>query len=130
MFNFLHASIFSPAFSSRLACEESLPGQTRDWNEEAQVVHELPQASFTERLLRDRSIFKSNSDFVAAATRAAVSVVNGDVAPLNPSEPKKQQAFIWNNIFFSLGFDIKDHYKEFGGDAAAHAATVILGYFS
>ena len=25
-------------------------------------------------------------------------------------------------MFFSLGFDVKDHYKEFGGDAAAHAA--------
>ena len=32
--------------------------------------------------------------------------------------------FIWNNIFFSLGFDVKDHYKDFGGDAAAYAAPV------
>jgi protein TIF31 len=30
--------------------------------------------------------------------------------------------YIWNNMFFSLGFDVKDHYKDFGGDAAAHAA--------
>ena len=30
--------------------------------------------------------------------------------------------YIWNNMFFSLGFDVKEHYKEFGGDAAAHAA--------
>ena len=32
--------------------------------------------------------------------------------------------FIWNNIFFSLGFDVRDHYKDFGGDAAAYAAPV------
>ena len=32
--------------------------------------------------------------------------------------------FLWNNIFFSLGFDIKDHYKDFGGDAAAYTAPV------
>jgi protein TIF31 len=32
------------------------------------------------------------------------------------------QMFLWNNIFFSLGFDVKDHYKEFGGDAAAYVA--------
>ena len=25
-------------------------------------------------------------------------------------------------MFFSLGFDVKEHYKDFGGDAAAHAA--------
>lgn len=32
--------------------------------------------------------------------------------------------FIWNNMFFSLGFDVKDHYKEFGGDYAAYVAPV------
>ncbi len=32
--------------------------------------------------------------------------------------------FLWNNIFFSLGFDVKDHYKDFGGDAAAYVAPV------
>ena len=34
------------------------------------------------------------------------------------------QMFIWNNIFFSLGFDVRDHYKEFGGDYAAYVAPV------
>ena len=34
------------------------------------------------------------------------------------------QMFLWNNIFFSLGFDVKDHYKDFGGDYAALAAPV------
>lgn len=32
--------------------------------------------------------------------------------------------YIWNNIFFSLGFDVRDHYKDFGGDYAAYAAPV------
>ena len=34
------------------------------------------------------------------------------------------QMFLWNNIFFSLGFDVKDHYQDFGGDAAAYVAPV------
>jgi protein TIF31 len=34
------------------------------------------------------------------------------------------QMFLWNNIFFSLGFDVKDHYKDFGGDTAAYVAPV------
>ena len=38
--------------------------------------------------------------------------------------------FIWNNIFFSLGFDVKDHYKDFGGDAAAYAAPVSHCYLT
>ena len=32
--------------------------------------------------------------------------------------------YMWNNIFFSCAFDGRDHYKEFGGDEAAHAAAV------
>lgn len=42
----------------------------------------------------------------------------------------RMQMFIWNNIFFSLGFDVRDHYKDFGGDAAAYAAPVSVSYFS
>lgn len=41
---------------------------------------------------------------------------------INPGEEPKMQMFIWNNIFFSLGFDVRDHYKELGGDAAAFVA--------
>lgn len=41
---------------------------------------------------------------------------------INPGEESRMQMFIWNNIFFSLGFDVRDHYKELGGDAAAYIA--------
>lgn len=30
--------------------------------------------------------------------------------------------------FFSLGYDVKDHYKELGGDAAAYVAAVFNPY--
>lgn len=72
-------------------------------------------------------------DFVAAATRGAMAVIDGNVMAINPGEDAKMQMFIWNNIFFSLGFDVKDHYKELGGDAAAFIAPVNLflnPYFS
>ncbi|KAK2711731.1 clustered mitochondria protein homolog [Artemia franciscana] len=110
------------AFSSKLGYEEHIPGQTRDWNEELQTTRELPRKNLPERLLRERAIFKVHSDFVAAATRGAVSVIDGNVMAINPGEDAKMQMFIWNNIFFSLGFDVKDHYKELGGDAAAFVA--------
>ena len=110
------------AFSSKLGYEEHIPGQTRDWNEELQTTRELPRKTITERLLRERAIFKVHSDFVAAATRGAISVIDGYVMAINPGESSKMQMFIWNNLFFSLGFDVRDHYIEYGGDAAAHAA--------
>lgn len=109
-------------FSSKLGYEEHIPGQTRDWNEELQTTRELPRKTLPERLLRERAIFKVHSDFVAAATRGAMAVIDGNVMAINPGEEAKMQMFIWNNIFFSLGFDVRDHYKDLGGDAAAFVA--------
>lgn len=34
------------------------------------------------------------------------------------------QMFLWNNLFFSLGFDVSDHYQPLGGNSAAHAAAL------
>merc|ERR1712106_657161 len=110
------------AFSSKLGYEEHIPGQTRDWNEELQTTRELPRKNLPERLLRERAIFKVHSDFVSAATRGAMAVIDGNVMAINPGEEAKMQMFIWSNIFFSLGFDVKDHYKDLGGDAAAYVA--------
>lgn len=51
-----------------------------------------------------------------------MAVIDGNVMAINPSEETRMQMFIWNNIFFSLGFDVRDHYKDFGGDVAAYVA--------
>lgn len=110
------------AFSSKLGYEEHIPGQTRDWNEELQTTRELPRKTLPDRLLRERAIFKVHGDFVIAATRGAMAVIDGNVLAINPGEDAKMQMFIWNNIFFSLGFDVRDHYKELGGDVAAFVA--------
>uniref|UniRef100_A0AAR2K973 Clustered mitochondria protein homolog n=1 Tax=Pygocentrus nattereri TaxID=42514 RepID=A0AAR2K973_PYGNA len=110
--------------SSHLGYEDHVPGQIRDWNEELQSTRELPRKTLTDRLLRDRAIFKV-SDFVTTATRGAMAVIDGNVMPINPSEDPRNQMFIWNSIFFSLGFDVREHYQDLGGEAAAHAASTI-----
>ncbi|XP_069002269.1 clustered mitochondria protein homolog [Embiotoca jacksoni] len=110
--------------TSCMGQDEHTAGQSRDWNEELQGGRELPRNSLQERLHRERSIFKTNSDFVAAATRGAVAVVDGNVMPLNPGESPHMQMFMWNNLFFSLGFDISEHYRPLGGNTAAHAAAI------
>lgn len=112
------------AYTAR-STEEHIPGQTREWNEELQAVRELPSSSIHERLLRDRAFFKVHSDFVAAATRGAMLVVDGGVLAINPGDEPRSQMFIWSNIFFSLGFDVREHYGEYGGDAAAFVAPLL-----
>uniref|UniRef100_M4A9X3 Clustered mitochondria homolog n=1 Tax=Xiphophorus maculatus TaxID=8083 RepID=M4A9X3_XIPMA len=98
--------------------------QIRGWNEELQRSRELPRASLQERRRRDTRIFRINSDFVAAAAQGAASMMEGNVMPLNPGEPPHLHVFVWNNLFFSQGFDMSDHYAPVGGDAAAHAAAM------
>ena len=56
-------------------------------------------------------------------------MVDGNIPPLNAADDKKSRMFLWNNIFFSLGFDMKEHYGEFGGDAAAYAAIVSVKHW-
>ena len=68
---------------------------------------------------------KVHSDFVAAATRGAMLVVDGGVLAINPGDEPRSQMFIWSNIFFSLGFDVREHYGDYGGDAAAFVAPLL-----
>ncbi|XP_020613853.1 clustered mitochondria protein homolog [Orbicella faveolata] len=105
-----------------LVCISSC-SQLRDWNEELQSARELPKETMQQRLLRDRAIFKITSDFVSAATRGAVAVIDGNVMAINPGEDEKKRMFIWNNIFFSYAFDSRDHFQGVGGDEAAYAAA-------
>lgn len=137
----------------RIGLEDHIPGQNRDWNEELQTTRELPRETVTEKIIRERAIFKIHSDFVFAAIKVfflsvcrvrffffhsrrviflhkkfesslvefiniqkkkfqgAIAVIDGNVIPLNPSEEPRTRMYIWNNIFFSLGFDVKDYYK-------------------
>ncbi|PFX18364.1 Clustered mitochondria protein-like [Stylophora pistillata] len=111
------------AAAVRIGYEEHMPGQLRDWNEELQSARELPKETMQQRLLRDRAIFKITSDFVSAATRGAMAVVDGNVMAINPGEDEKKRMFIWNNIFFSYAFDSRDHFEAVGGDEAAYAAA-------
>lgn len=85
-----------------------LTAQPRDWNEELQALREMPRDSAAARLLRDRALFKFNSDFAAAVRQGAVEVVNGNVMSLNPADETRSQMFIWNNIFFSFAVDSRE----------------------
>lgn len=88
-YSYYFVDLLLSAFSSKLGYEEHIPGQTRDWNEELQTTRELSRNNIAERLLRERAIFKVHSDFVAAATRGAMAVIDGNVMAINPGEDTK-----------------------------------------
>lgn len=95
----------------------------RDWNEEFQSAKELPKETVQDRVFRERLVSKLFADYNDAATRGAVMVARGEIAPLNPTETRDAQIFVYNNIFFSFGADGVGTFTSEGGDEAARVAT-------
>lgn len=95
----------------------------RDWNEEFQTTRELPRENLQDRVFRERLTSKLFADYNDAAAKGAVAVARGEVAPLNPTEGKDAQIFIYNNIFFSYGCDGVQTFASEGGDEAARVAV-------
>ncbi|KAK4157107.1 clustered mitochondria-domain-containing protein [Chaetomidium leptoderma] len=95
----------------------------RDWNEEFQSAKELPRDSIQDRVFRERLLAKLYADYNDAATRGAVLVARGEVPPLNPTEGRDAQIFVYNNVFFSFGADGVGTFTSEGGDEAARVAT-------
>ncbi|EPS67381.1 hypothetical protein M569_07392, partial [Genlisea aurea] len=82
-----------------------LIGMQRDWNEELQSCREFPHASYQERVLRSRALYKVSSDFVDAATKGAIGVISRCIPPINPTDPDCFHMYVHNNIFFSFAVD-------------------------
>ena len=95
----------------------------RDWNEELQSTKELPRETVQERVFRERLLSKIYAEFTDAAARGAVLVARGEVNPLNPTEAKDAQIFVYNNIFYSFGADGVGTFTSEGGDEAARVAV-------
>ncbi|KAF2816960.1 uncharacterized protein BDZ99DRAFT_504876 [Mytilinidion resinicola] len=95
----------------------------RDWNEEFQSTREMAKEAVQDRVFRERLTSKLFADYNDAATRGAMLVARGEVAPLNPTESRDAQIFVYNNIFFSFGADGVGTFATDGGDEAARVAT-------
>ncbi|KAK4234799.1 clustered mitochondria-domain-containing protein [Achaetomium macrosporum] len=95
----------------------------RDWNEEFQSAKELPKDSIQDRVFRERLLAKLYADYNETAARGAVLVARGEVTPLNPTEGRDAQIFVYNNVFFSFGADGVGTFTSEGGDEAARVAT-------
>ncbi|EEH44643.1 translation initiation factor 3 subunit CLU1 [Paracoccidioides brasiliensis Pb18] len=95
----------------------------RDWNEEFQSTRELPRETVQDKVFRERLTSKLFADYNDAAARGAVLVARGEIAPLNPTEGRDAQIFVYNNIFFSFGADGVGTFASEGGDEAARIAV-------
>ncbi|XP_026663446.1 clustered mitochondria protein-like isoform X2 [Phoenix dactylifera] len=88
-----------------LSYGSELIGMQRDWNEELQSCREFPHNTSQERILRDRALYKVTCDFVDAAIKGAIGVINRCIPPINPTDPESFHMYVHNNIFFSFAVD-------------------------
>ena len=95
----------------------------RDWNEEFQSTRELPKENVQDRVFRERLTSKLFAEYNEAAVKGAILVARGEVAPLNPTEARDAQIFVYNNVFYSFGADGVGTFASDGGDEAARVAT-------
>lgn len=65
--------------------------RTRDWNDEYQLVLDLPQNNRHDVVLRARAMYRTQTGFVEAAVAAAMEVVKGNVMALNSSDPPQSR---------------------------------------
>lgn len=91
----------------------------KDWNEDFQTIKELPKASLNERILREKLLNKSLSEFNKVATETAINIIKGNLTPLNPNEPTDRQIYLKNGIFYSFGINATGAFDATGGDEAA-----------
>lgn len=91
----------------------------KDWNEDFQTIKELPKSSLNERILREKLINKSLSEFNKVATETAINIIKGNLTPLNPNEPTDRQIYLKNGIFYSFGINATGAFDTTGGDEAA-----------
>ncbi|CEH12045.1 protein tif31 [Ceraceosorus bombacis] len=96
---------------------------TRDWNDELQSTRELPRATLSERLVRDRVLNRAYAEFTLAAVKAVPRVALGEVQAMNPMDKPDARMYLHNNLFLSKGADGVDIYTHLGGDEAAHVAV-------
>jgi protein TIF31 len=85
---------------------------SRDWNEEFQVCKDLPKDNVFQRIQRDRAFYKIYYDFIEAARKGAVAIVNKSIPALNPMDEELQHVFVYNQIFFSFAIDNKESFKD------------------
>ena len=94
----------------------------RDWNEDLQSAAELPRETALERMQRDQAVVRAYNDFVDAAIKSAMGVVDKSLVPINTAEDESSQMYLHNNIFLSEGYDNKETFDNYGGAEASHVA--------
>lgn len=93
----------------------------KEWNQELQAVRATIPPESSDAMVNAKNfqaLHRLYQDFKDTASAVAVAVLDGHITAINPGEPREQQIFIYNNIFFSYAADTVGSFKLCYGDEA------------
>ena len=91
-----------------------LTSPAKEWNQELQAARASMPTDPTEIFSSTKAVQdlkRLNMEFQETASAVAVAILDGHITAINPGEPREQQIFIYNNIFFSYAADTKGSFK-------------------
>jgi protein TIF31 len=77
----------------------------RDWNEEFQNCKMLPTYPTLQQLHRTKVLRRTNKEFLKAAAKLAKAIIRNEIYPLNPSDSKIENCYVFNNLFATYAKD-------------------------
>ena len=80
----------------------------RDWNEEFQNCRSLPANETLQQLQKTKILRKICDDFSKAARDISRAVIENQLVPLNPTEKKLEECYVYNNLFITFAQDRVD----------------------
>jgi len=80
----------------------------RDWNEEFQNCRALPSNNVYRRLQKTKILRRICDDFARTAKDVSRAVVENQLIPLNPSDKKVEECYVFNNLFVTFAQDRVD----------------------
>ena len=80
----------------------------RDWNEEFQNCRSLPSGETLQQLQKIKILRKICDDFSKAAKDISRAVIENQLVPLNPTEKKIEECYVYNNLFITFAQDRND----------------------
>ncbi len=80
----------------------------RDWLPALLHCSTVPQ----DRINRGAMLLVLEADFLEAAVRAVVAIVDGHIQALNPGDDPAFHVFVFNDMFFTRTFDYRERVKQ------------------
>ena len=74
--------------------------------------------------MQSKIVAKTLWEFQIACKAAVIGILEGSIAPFNPTDIEKKHVYLYNGIFFSSAVDTEDTFKMCQGEVRAYVVCL------